>query len=505
MRSLIKLALALLTLAAQSAIPAPMGVEEARHLLNRTGFAATPREIEEYSRFSREQAVARLLREAGKVAVTPLPASAEEYFRPSRLKNLAEEEKKALLRQQFEAGADLRGWWLAEMLRTPSPLTERMTLFWHNHFVSSQQKVKSVRLMALQNTLLRHHALGNFGALLHAVAKDPAMVIYLDAATNRKGQPNENFAREVMELFTLGEGNYAELDVKEAARAFTGWSLEPETGEFKWRPFVHDEGVKTVLGQSGNFNGDDVLDILLAQPQTADFIVGKLWREFVSPAVDAREADRIARHFRASNYEIGTVLSDLLLSSAFWAKENRAVLVKSPVELVAGALHQFEFSMDDPLPFVFTLRQLGQDLFGPPNVKGWPGGEAWINSTTLLARKQFLERLFRGQELMQRMRSADGEQMRHEEAPGDMLRRAAQLREASGKDGNRMGDQGRARMLRAIESIRFDSSAWLEQIDRFRLSPQLVMLPGAPATAGGNPAGLDLIRMLALDPMYQLK
>jgi uncharacterized protein (DUF1800 family) len=188
---------------------------------------------------------------------------------------LSEEERKLALRAQAENGAELRSWWLTEMLTTRSPLTEKMVLFWHNHFVSSLQKVRSPVLMYRQNLLLRKHALGYFGDMLHEVSKDPAMVVYLDNASNRKAQPNENFAREVMELFTLGEGNYVEHDIKEAARAFTGWSIDLDTGQFLSRPLIHDDGVKTVLGRSGNFDGDAVLDILLAQPQTAEFIVRK--------------------------------------------------------------------------------------------------------------------------------------------------------------------------------------------------------------------------------------
>ena len=185
---------------------------------------------------------------------------------------MSEEQRKLAQRELFEKGAELRGWWMTEMLTTPSPLTEKMVLFWHNHFVSSLQKVRSPVLMYRQQQVLRKHALGYFGDLLHDVSKDPAMVIYLDNASNRKAQPNENFAREVMELFTLGEGNYSEQDIKEAARAFTGWSIDPDTGEFVARPLIHDDGVKTVLGRSGNFDGDGVLDILLEQPQTAEFI-----------------------------------------------------------------------------------------------------------------------------------------------------------------------------------------------------------------------------------------
>jgi uncharacterized protein (DUF1800 family) len=270
-----------------------------------------------------------------------------------------------------------------------------MTLFWHNHFVSSVQKVKSAKLMLDQNRLLRKHALGNFGELLHAVGKDPAMVVYLDSATSRRGSPNENFAREVMELFTLGEGNYSEQDIKEAARAFTGWSIEPATGAFRWRPMIHDDGEKTVLGVSGRLDGDAVLDILLAQPQTAEHLTRKLWREFVSPTPDEPEVRRIAARFRAAGYDLRVALRELLGSRAFWAGENRQALIKSPVDFVIGSFNSLGMEPPDAAALAGLLRQLGQDLFAPPNVKGWPGGENWINSSTLLTRKQMAERLLR--------------------------------------------------------------------------------------------------------------
>ncbi|HKC43002.1 MAG TPA: DUF1800 domain-containing protein, partial [Burkholderiales bacterium] len=377
-----------------------MGADDARHVLNRTGFGAQPREIADYARLSREQAVDRLLAGTVATARTPPPEWVREAIVPPReLRQASQEERKRFVAQEIRRGFDLRTWWVQEMLDTPSPLSERMTLFWHGHFASSQQKVRYTQLMYRQNLLLRRHAVGNFGELLHAVAKDPAMVIYLDSASNRKGKPNENFAREVMELFTLGEGHYTEADIREAARAFTGWSIEPETGEFKWRPPVHDPGVKTVLGKSGTFDGDAVLDLLLERPQTAEFVVAKLWREFVSPEPDPAEVKRIAAKFHASNYGIKVALRELLLAPAFWAPENRSALIKSPVDLVVGTMHSLDFSIGDPLPLALVVAQLGQNLFSPPNVKGWPGGEAWINSSSLLARKAFAERIFRAEEM----------------------------------------------------------------------------------------------------------
>jgi len=261
-------------------------------------------------------------------------------LRPPR-KDSAPEERKAFVQAQVREGLALRAWWIDEMTVTRSPLTERMTLFWHNHFVSGQPKVRITRLMYRQNATLRANALGNFGVLLHAIAKDPAMLVYLDSVQNRKGAPNENFAREVMELFTLGEGHYTERDVKEAARAFTGWSVDRETGLYVFRPRLHDDGVKTVLGKSGRFDGDAVLDILLAQPETAEHVTAKLWRELVSPDVDAAAVRRIAARFRDSQYDIRVALREILTSDAFYASEHRGVLVKSPVELVVGTLRVF--------------------------------------------------------------------------------------------------------------------------------------------------------------------
>jgi uncharacterized protein (DUF1800 family) len=343
--------------------------------------------------------------------------------------------------------------------------------------------------MYRQNVLLRKNALGNFAGLLHAVSKDPAMLIYLDSANSRKGTPNENFAREVMELFTLGEGHYGEVDIKEAARAFTGWSIEPETGEYKWRPFFHDDGQKTVFGRTGNFDGDAVLDVLLAQPACADYISTKLWKEFISPDPDPAQIKYIAHEFRASGYDIKTALRALFNSDAMYAPQNRGVLVKSPVDLVVGTLHRFQFTVPDPLPFALNLGQLGQNLFAPPNVKGWPGGETWINSTTLLARKQFAERIFRAEEMPQTVRN--------------MVTEGGAV-----KGAGRLGEAGRERFIQAIAAIHFDSAAWLAQFKGpdVPLAVEHAILPLPPVTplAPGAPS-LAMIRALTLDPAYQLK
>lgn len=465
------LAAALCGLAALPVLARPLGFDDARHLLNRSGFAANPPEITEFAQLTREAAVARLLDWTDRAPAVPAPEWTQlPYEPPPRPALMSDAERQEYQRRLIGQGRDLKSWWMAEMLTTTSPLTEKMVLFWHNHFTSSLRKVRMPLLMYRQHMTLRRHALGNFRELLQAVARDPAMLVYLDGAASRKGQPNENFARELMELFTLGEGRYSEQDVKEAARAFTGWSIDRDSGEFLFRPMLHDGGEKTVLGVSGAHDGAAVLAILLARPETAEFIVSKLWREFVSTEPDRAEVRRIAGLFRSSGYDIKTALRELLVSDAFYAPRNRGNLVKSPVDLVVGTLRQFRMAVADPLPYVLTAGRLGQDLFAPPNVKGWPGGDAWINATTLLSRRQFLENVFRGSELG--------------------LQPAMQMVAITG---NRPND------------LQFDEVAWFRQFDgRPGEDWQRVVFASRPVTAV---AGRDVaaLRLAVQDAAYQLK
>jgi uncharacterized protein (DUF1800 family) len=466
---------------------ATIGFGGARHLLARTSFAAPVSEVDNFSRLTREQASSKLLSwsQTARALSSHAPSWVNEpVIAPRRLREMSTEERQAMQRMFNQRGMEMRVWWMQEMLTTPSPLTEKMVLFWHNHFVSSTQKVRQPQYMYRQHMLLRRHALGNFGEMLHEIARDPAMVVYLDSASNRKGRPNENFARELMELFTLGEGHYTESDVKEAARAFTGWSIDPERGEFLFRAAVHDDGTKAVLGKAGNLDGAAVLDILLAHPRTAEFIVAKLWREFVSPNPDPAEVRRIGAIFRDSRYDIRSALRAMLNSDAFYDTRNHASLIKSPVDLVVGTLRQFQFTTGDVQPLVVTVAQLGQNLFAPPNVKGWPGGELWINSTTLLARKQFLDRIFRADEA-----------------------RPAMMLVAANTSKGGAAAEARQRFMRGMAEISFDSDRWLRESVRTDSGAVARLVLAAPPhnAMPGDATGMELIRRMTQDPAYQLK
>jgi uncharacterized protein (DUF1800 family) len=501
-----------------------MSFDDARHLLNRTSFAAQPKEIAAFSKLTRTEAVDKLLSETRRHAAFPAPVWSERYERFYTKEMTPEQRQEVRKRELVTRGLELRSWWTAEMLSTPSPLTEKMTLFWHNHFSTSQQKVHVAELMFRQNTLLRKHALGNFAVMLRDVAKDPAMLIYLDGAQNRKGAPNENFAREVMELFTLGQGNYSETDIKEVARALTGWGADMDVGEFRFRRAQHDDGPKTIFGQTGSFTGDDVITMLLKRDETSQFIVGKLWLEFVSPEANVAEVKRIAHLWRDANLEIKPMLRALLLSDDFWNAKNRAVLVKSPVELVVGSLRQFQFEVEDPAPFAVIMRQLGQDLFAPPNVKGWPGGDAWLNTTTLLARKGFLNRLFRADEMGQPAAAAtliDRDLMGQRRDKAQARLATVSARTEQRDNGNEMGamtananaDSMNVGMVGFGVSNNlkgqyyFNSAKWLGQYPNQSDANMLwkTLLAGPPVQATQLKYDLAGLRAIALDPMYQLK
>jgi hypothetical protein len=296
-----------------------------------------------------------------------------------------------------DGGGQLRAWWLGGMLHGGHPLREKLTLFWHNHFATSIVKVRDAKLMFRQNCLLREHALGKFGPLLQAISRDGAMLVWLDSNSNVKGKPNENYARELMELFSLGVGNYTEKDIREAARAFTGWHTDGH--KFRFNPAAHDTGPKAVLGKTGNWDGNDVVKIVLEQPAAARFLVRKLYQFFVSetPPPDAL-LEPLSESFRKSDYDVAGLVKTVLASRLFYSDHAFRKRIKSPVEYALGVVQavyrRYEERDPDyqPLPLqalVPWLTGMGQALFAPPNVKGWPGGRTWLNTATVLERDNF--------------------------------------------------------------------------------------------------------------------
>ena len=302
---------------------------------------------------------------------------------------LAEERRQ--FQQQFQRDTNLdllamRANWLERMTGGPRPFQEKLTLFWHGHFATSSVKVREPYFMWRQIQTFREKGTGNWLDLLQAVATDPAMLLWLDQAQSRREHPNENFARECMELFTLGEGHYTEKDVTEAARAMTGWSLDRDTESYRYRPFFHDSGLKTVFGQTGPLTGNDVLQMIVAQPQSRRFITGKLWKFFATDALDPDLNDAMADAFLAGRLNFHPFLRTLFRSEEFYSAKVMGSQIKSPVQWLVSSSRMLERPLPPPAVSIEMIRTLGQDLLAPPNVKGWDGGLSWITTNTLLSR-----------------------------------------------------------------------------------------------------------------------
>jgi len=297
-------------------------------------------------------------------------------------RELSKEQRKEIQQLSREGLKNLNLRWTGEMINSESQLREKMSLFWHGHFAC--RVVNSYFQQELLQ-IIRENALGNFKDLLRAVSKSASMLQFLNNQQNRKQHPNENFAREVMELFTMGRGNYTETDVKEAARAFTGWGFNAR-GEFVFRTNAHDEGSKTILGRSGNFDGDAVIDILLEQKQTAQFITRKIYAFFVNEKVDDGKVEWLSSRWYKNGYDIKKMLEDIFTSDWFYEEKNIGVHIKSPVELLAGIRRLLPMKLENDQSQLLFQRALGQVLFFPPNVAGWPGGKSWIDSSSLMLR-----------------------------------------------------------------------------------------------------------------------
>ncbi|MCK6461887.1 MAG: DUF1800 domain-containing protein [Planctomycetes bacterium] len=348
----------------------PFGFDAAAHLWRRAGFGASPARIAETARLGAAEAAKAIVRGPAKDA--------------------AAEELESVYAQVTGTGKvdAIRAWLLQRMARCEHQLREKLALFWHGHFATSVLKVNEPLWMARQYRLFLDLGLGPFADLLHYVTRDPAMIRWLDNETNSKGHPNENYARELFELFTLGEGNYTEKDIKEAARAFTGWHILEDRYHFSKR--LHDCDIKDVLGVNGPLGGDDVCRIALEQPTCARFLSRKLLQFFVKPEPSKDDVDAFADVLRGRRYQMGPSLEVLFASQLF--HESRGALVKSPIEFVVTAVRVSGGRLD-ATAIQGDLRAMGQDLLAPPNVKGWPGHLTWINTATWLSRVDAARRL----------------------------------------------------------------------------------------------------------------
>ena len=373
-----------------------------KHLLNRVGFGETYPVYQRYLRQSLPETI-RSVMQAARASkpfdvVAPPPDS-------KAWKAMSELERKQVYKDNRQQLRILNGAWAKRLRDQDVNLREKMTLFWHDHFACRNT---NPRFVQQQNNILRTHALGNFADLLRAVAKDPAMLSFLNNQENKKAHPNENFARELLELFTLGTGHYTESDIKEAARAFTGWGFKPP-GEFIFRKHQHDTGSKEFMKKKGNFEGDDILSIILENPQTARFITGKLYRYLVSQeSVNEDHVQQLATRFYDSGYRIDSLVEAILHSDWFYDEQYRNNRIKSPIEWMTGLQKHLGVRYDTDALF-FLQRLFGHTLFYPPNVSGWPAGRAWIDSSSLAYRLKLPETILDSKAALNIQVQADGD------------------------------------------------------------------------------------------------
>ncbi|MES2809057.1 MAG: DUF1800 domain-containing protein [Bacteroidota bacterium] len=356
--------------------------KQIKHLYARAGFGIRFEDLHDKQNWSIKKSVRKLFQASAKTE--PITTVLENIdLRPKPYKDQTEEERRIINLDRNRQEKALNDAWMKQMSNTEAQLREKMTLFWHNHFACN---VGNSFYQQQLNNIQRANALGNFKTMLLQVSQTPAMLQFLNNQQNQKNRPNENFARELMELFTLGRGNYTEQDVKESARAFTGWAYNGKDGTYRFNNNAHDNGVKTFLGKSANFCGEDIMDIITANKQTAKFICTKLYRYFVNEVPDDAHVAQMADVFYNGNYEIKPLLEYLFTADWFYEDKNIGNLVKSPVEFLVGLNRQFYINYQNPDVLMQFQRALGQVLFRPPNVAGWPGGRAWIDSSSLMYR-----------------------------------------------------------------------------------------------------------------------
>lgn len=365
--------------------------KDARHLAMRTGLGVRWNELRRYQNTPRTKAVRHIIYSSSNRWVLPAPKLAE--WTPWNAK-YSIQQKRTLHTRLVRDKQRLREWTVENMLRSPHPLNERMVLFWHNHFTSSLNKVNQPNLLLKQNLLFRRHGMGNFKRLLHEVSRDPALLIYLENDYSKMGKPNENFARELLELYTLGEGHYSEADIRAAAQAFTGWTVNRRNKQYMFRKDQHDNSVKSFMGKKGRFNGHHIIDILLQQPQLSEHIATKFWYEFISDEKpNPHTIRRWGNIFRHAKYDIRTLLITVLNSPDFWSKRHRGEKIKSPVELVIGTLRSLILAPPPLSKIVSMCDKLGQKFLIPDTPEGYVGGQNWIDTYTLPTRINLMSAL----------------------------------------------------------------------------------------------------------------
>ncbi|CAA6819930.1 MAG: Unknown protein [uncultured Aureispira sp.] len=369
--------------------------QKIQHLYWRAGFGLSPTAFQQKRKLPLNKVIKDLFKAAKKIQPVQMPhynlPSAESFKAMSKAERLIKKKEIQKLTPEINLN------WVRQMASDDySCLQEKMTLFWHGHFACESKRFDYA---ARQINSIRAQALGNFRDLVLAISKDTSMILYLNNQQNRKNKPNENYARELMELFTIGRGNYSEQDVKEAARAFTGWFSDRKTGEFKFTERQHDADSKTFMGKTGNWNGDDIIDLILDRKETATFLARKVYRYFVNEKINDKNVALLAKVLYQSNYNIGTMMQTLFESDWFYAKQNVGVKIKSPVELLVGMSKVLNLKFGNAKSVLFPQNYLGQMLFRPPNVAGWPGGKTWIDNSTLMLRMNFAAVVFQRVEL----------------------------------------------------------------------------------------------------------
>ena len=366
---------------------------EIKHLLNRTTFGYTKNDLKVYSKLSKKDAINHLINKKYTNTLGKFKDIKKISKRPNHFKLLKLEDKKDFRKNMNKYIFKMKRAWYKNMINSEFSFNEKMTLFWHNHFVSEYKVVKNPYFMLKQNELFRKNALGSFDYLLHSIIKDYAMLVYLDNNSNTKNSPNENFARELMELFTLGENNYTEDDIKQSARAFTGYRVHKRDFTFKLIKNLHDKEEKIFFNQKGNFNGDDIINIILQNEQTSKFIVLKLYKEFISNTNNKTFINLLAKDFKKSNYNISKLLKAILKSDEFW--NDRGKIIKSPSEFMISLVKELDIKLKNKQYrlLVRSSKNMGQILFDPPSVQGWLKDKNWINSSTLVQRNNFVKLL----------------------------------------------------------------------------------------------------------------